>query len=368
MVNNKMIRWIQSHLGAGALVLALCFPTSCRQTRSAPPPDFPAREAPNYEALVSVTWVKSLLDFHQSNFRTPRPATYRNDRFVILEASWAKTEGAKDYRQGHIPGAVHFNTDDLENGYPQWRLRPVEELQQVIGQHGVTPQTTVVVYGKQLIAAARVWWALKYAGVADARLLDGGFEAWDVVGYPRETTINSPQPVSFAAPVCSNLLATTDYVRAQLGKPDGQRAWLADARSEREFAGSKSGYDYVDFKGRIPSAIQVGDADDDAYLYKKRDGALRSPDEIREMWRRHGILSTKAGRLFDREVIFYCGSGWRSSLAFFYAWLLGYQNIRNYSDGWCGWSTDYLLDAQARGSTPGWRQRRTGNPIVIGTK
>jgi len=357
-----MIRWTQSHLGAGALVLALCFPTGCRQTRPAPPPDFPAREAPNYEALVSVAWVKSVLDFHQSNFQAPRPETYHNDRFVILEASWAKIEAAKDYRRGHIPGAVHFNTDDLENGYPRWRLRPAGEIQQVIGGHGITPQTTVVVYGKQLIAAARIWWALKYAGVADVRLLDGGFEMWDAVGYPLETTINSPQPVAFAAPVCSNLLATTEYVRAHL---EDERVWLADARSEAEFAGSESGYDYVDFKGRIPSAIPVGNANDETYLYKKRDGRLRSPAEIRAMWQQQGILSTKAGRLFDREVIFYCGSGWRSSIAFFYAWLLGYQNIRNYSDGWCGWSTDYLPDAMAKGSTPGWRQQRTGNPIVI---
>ncbi|MGH9846428.1 MAG: hypothetical protein ACREEM_47630, partial [Blastocatellia bacterium] len=69
-----MTKWTQSPLGMSALVLALCLPTGCRQARLAPPPDFPAREAPNYEALVSVAWVKSLLDFHGSNFQTPRPA------------------------------------------------------------------------------------------------------------------------------------------------------------------------------------------------------------------------------------------------------------------------------------------------------
>ena len=360
-----MIKWSRWLLGAAALALGFCFATGFHQARLTPPPYFPARETPNYEALVSAVWVKAIQDFHQSSFQTPRPPTYRNNRYVILEASWAKIDEAKDYRRGHIPGAVHFNTDDLENGNPTWKLRPAGELHQVIGQYGITPQTTVVVYGRQLTAAARVWWVLRYAGVADVRLLDGGFEMWDALGYPRETTIRSPQPVAFTALVSSNMLATTDYVRDHLGS---RQAWLADARSEAEYAGRTSGYKYLDCKGRIPSSIPVGNADDASSLYKLRDGRLRHPDEIQALWRQQGIVSTKTGGLFDREVIFYCGSGWRSSLAFFYAWLLGYQNIRNYSDGWCGWSTDYVPDATAKGNTPGWSQRRTGNPIVTGVE
>ncbi len=355
-------RWSRWLLGATALTIGFCLATVFRQDPLTPPPHFPARDTPNYEALVSAVWAKALQDFHESSFQTPRPPTYRNNRYVILEASWAKVDEAQDYRRGHIPGAIHFNTDELENGYPTWKLRPAGELQQTIGQYGITPETTVVVYSKQLIAAARVWWVLKYAGVADVRLLDGGFEMWDALGYPRETTIQSPQPVVFTAPVASNLLATTDYVRVHLAS---QQAWLADARSEAEYEGRKSGYESLDCKGRIPSSIPIGNADD---AYQQRYGRLRPPDEIQSMWKQQGIVASNAGPLFDREVIFYCGGGWRSSLAFFYAWLLGYQNIRNYSDGWCGWSTDYFSDAAAKGSTPGWSQRRTANPIATGAR
>ena len=339
--------------------------TGCQQTRVVAPPFFPARAVPNYEGLVSAVWVKALLDFHQSNLQLPRPPNYSNNHYVILEASWANIDKAKDYRRGHIPGAIHLNTDELENGYPRWKLRPERELQQVIGQHGITRQTTVVVYGKQLVAAARVWWVLKYAGVVDVRLLDGGFEMWETLGYPRETASRTPVPVTFTALVNSNLLATTDYVRSHL---QSQRIWLADARSEAEFNGSKSGYKYLDCKGRIPTSLAIGNADDDSWLYKQRDGLLRAPAEIDALWQKQGIVSKKNSRSFDREVIFYCGGGWRSSLAFFYAWLLGYQNIRNYSDGWSGWSTVYVADSTTDGSTPGWKQQRTGNPIITGAE
>src|SRR5262245_44684575 len=110
------------------------------------------------ESVVSPAWVKALIDFHTPGSATPRPPGYRHNHFIILEASWSKPAQANDYLTGHLPGALHLNTDELENGYPRWLLRKPQELRRVIGALGITPATTVVVYGKQIIAAARVWW------------------------------------------------------------------------------------------------------------------------------------------------------------------------------------------------------------------
>ncbi len=360
-----MKRWLKPSIspGAGVLALAFCLLTGCANVKPKVVADFPAREAPNYQSLVSVNWLKGLLDYQQSGFQKPRPATYGNKRFAILEASWAALEKAQDYRDGHIPGAIHFNTDDLENGSPRWRLRDAKELQRAIGRAGITPDTTVIVYGGKLIAAARVWWALKYAGVDDVRLLDGGFTAWAAAGYPLEQEVRRPQPVKFSAPVASHLLATTDYVRRHLQR--GQ-VWMADVRSVAEFTGRTSGYSYLEAKGRLPSAVPVGDGDDSAFLYRQRDGRLRPPAEILAHWQRQGLVAAKEGGQFEREVVFYCGGGWRSSVAFFYAWLLGFENVRNYSDGWSGWSTEYHADPAAQAPTPGWRQQPSRNPIETG--
>ncbi|MBM4002583.1 MAG: sulfurtransferase [Planctomycetes bacterium] len=351
------------HRRAGLLAFAFCLLIGCAKAEPDALTDFPAGELPNGHDLVSVSWLKGLLDYQQSGKKTRRPATYGNERFAILEVSWATLEKAKDYHRGHIPGAIHFNTDDLENGEPRWRLREADELPQVIGRAGITPDTTVIVYSGKLIAAARVWWALKYAGVADVRLLDGGFEAWAKAGYPVEKEVRLPEPVEFLAPVASRMLATTDYVRDRLQDSD---VWMADVRSEKEFTGRASGYSYLDAKGRIPSAIHLGDADDSAHLYNQRNGRLKPPAEILAHWQRQGIIPAKENGRFERELVFYCGGGWRSSVAFFYAWLLGFENIRNYSDGWSGWSTEYHADSSAQGSTPGWRQQSTGNPIETG--
>ncbi|MDA0813680.1 MAG: hypothetical protein O3C21_14980 [Verrucomicrobia bacterium] len=111
------MKWL--HLFA---ILTLSVITCCNslsishRSPSLSDPNFPAADAPNYQALVSVKWVKSLLDYQQSGFKTPRPPTYLNNRFVVLEASWGAPATATDDAHGHIPGAVHINTDDLENG------------------------------------------------------------------------------------------------------------------------------------------------------------------------------------------------------------------------------------------------------------
>ena len=280
---------------------------------------------------------------------------------VVVEASWTPPGKPNPYARGHIPGAIHLNTDDLENGYPRWHLRPDAELQGVIGKLGILPDSMVVVYGAQSIAAARAWWVLHYAGVRDVRYLDGGFEAWTRAGYPGETAIRAPSPTRFDASVRAEARATTDYVAEHAA---ANEVALADVRGDAEFRGATSGYSYLQAKGRIPGAIAAGNAGDSARLYQNPNGTLRSVAEIRRRWQGAGILDSSGQP--RKEIVFYCGSGWRSSLAFLYARAMGLTKIRNYSDGWSGWSTDYREDPGAGGITPGWRQTQSKNAVAVG--
>ena len=90
---------------------------------------------------------------------------------------------------------------------------------------------------------------------------------------------------------------------------------------------------------------------------------MRPPHEVLDLWKSQGLKVGDDARTFQRDLVLYCGGGWRSSLAFFYAWLLGIENVRHYPDGWAGWSTRYVQDPSAGGATPGWRQERTANPV-----
>lgn len=277
-----------------------------------------------------------------AELRSLRPA-----HLVILEAGWGKPEAAR------IPGAIPVNTDLFENGSPRWHLRPVDELQQAIGNLGIANNSAVVVYGRQSIAAARVWWVLHFAGAKAVMVLNGGLDAWQRAGYPVETgPPPKPVPQRSTAAVRHQALAAAPDVQHR-----GPETTLVDVRSRAEFDGVKSGYSYLAAKGRIPGAIFAGDADDSARIYQHSDGTLRDPREIEALWKRLGV-----GPRQGKGLIFYCGSGWRSSLAFLYAHEFGLTNIRNYSDGWSGWSTTYEAIPGFAGITPGWKQSPSGRP------
>jgi 3-mercaptopyruvate sulfurtransferase SseA len=327
----------------------------------------PMEKARSFSTIVYPSWVKALIDYHKPGSTASAPPEYpydRNHKYLIFETQWGTLDYATAYKRGHIPGAIHSDSDIYENGYPRWFLLPAADLHAAMGSMGITANTTVVVYSNSNIFAARLWWILKYAGVKDVRFLNGGYKQWRASGYPGQRKINDPVPAIFDGSVRPRYRATTNYVFSHYADTD--TALLADVRSKGEYVGNTSGYSYLEAKGRIPNAIWASNADDSGPVYNDNDGTLRSYAEVKQIWNNRGITSTGASNLFDKEVIFYCGGGYRSSLAFLYAYLMGYKNIRNYSDGWEGWSTTYTEDSSCGGITPGWCQTPSGRPIVMG--
>lgn len=340
--------------------------------------NLPMEKASNYSEAVYPAWVKSLIDYHKPGSTSSPPPQYsydRNHKYLIFETQWGTIDDMQQgwadnsYLLGHIPGAIHSNSDTYENGFPRWFLLPDSDLKAAAGSMGITPETTVIVYSDSTIFSARLWWILKYVGVTDVRFMNGGIQQWSASGYPVETTINNPVATTYSGTINPAYIATTPYVEAHYA---GGTAQLVDVRSGSEFVGMISGYGYLVNKGRIPGSIWGYNADDSSLLYRDSDGTLRSYEEIKSYWSGLGIKSTPAPNLLDKEAIFYCGGGYRSSLAFFYAHLMGYTNVRNYSNGWSEWSTTYTQDAAyvkdpaIPGSTDGWRQDLSGRAIATG--
>lgn len=54
---------------------------------------------------------------------------------------------------------------------------------------------------------------------------------------------------------------------------------------------------------------------------------------IRKGYISHGITP-------DKRVAFYCGTGWRASETWFYAYLMDWPRIAVYDGGWFEWSKD----------------------------
>ncbi|HEV8281819.1 MAG TPA: rhodanese-like domain-containing protein, partial [Candidatus Limnocylindrales bacterium] len=112
-------------------------------------------------------------------------------------------------------------------------------------------------------------------------------------------------------------------------------AALVSVRTWREHIGSVSGYNYIGTAGRIKGDVW-GNCGSDAYHmqhYRNVDNTMRTYPEITANWAEAGITP-------DKWVAFYCGTGWRASETWFYAYLQGWPRIAVYDGGWFEWSQD----------------------------
>ncbi|RIJ53941.1 sulfurtransferase, partial [Clavibacter lycopersici] len=69
------------------------------------------------------------------------------------------------------------------------------DLERAARGWGIRQGDTVVVHdGGGNTAAARAWWLLRDAGIADVRILDGALPAWIAAGLALETGSTAPAP------------------------------------------------------------------------------------------------------------------------------------------------------------------------------
>ena len=320
-------------------------------------PALPLESLPRYEALVHIPWLRDVLD-------GKRPEAPPNEKFVLFHVNFGVPE---EYAEGHIPGALFLDTNWLEDPV-DWNRRSPEVIEAALRSLGVTADTTVVVYGRDTegdakekwpgrragqIAATRALMILRYAGVEDVRLLDGGYDWWVQGGNPLETVDRQPTPVaSFGVTVPLRPEVIVDIEEAKQILADRAGAALVSVRTWKEHVGRVSGYNYIGPAGRIAGDVW-GNCGSDAYHmqhYRNVDNTMRAYPEIAANWEEAGITS-------DKWVAFYCGTGWRASETWFYAYLQGWDRIAVYDGGWFEWSQDPINNpieiGEPEGAEPG---------------
>lgn len=288
--------------------------------------NLPMESYENYEMIVPATIVNDILD-------GKKPETFENSKNIkIVEASWG--EESEAYSKGHVPTSVHINTDTVEPP-PQWMLASDEDLAKFANDYGFTKDDTVIVTGPDVMASYRVAVVLRYIGINDVRVLNGGNDAWTSAGYELETKSNKPVAGNdFGATIPANpdLIDTQAELKEMLKDSNNV---LVDNRSWDEYIGKISGYSYHDKKGRIPGAVYgyAGTSATTLEDYRNIDNTMRNADEIKALWKDAGIDTNK-------HLMFMCGSGWRAAEVLTYANVMGFDNTSLYSDGWIGWSND----------------------------
>ncbi len=237
-------------------------------------------------------------------------------KFAILDV-----RPEDEYIRGHVPKAHRVDHDAWKKAYAEdktakgWGKR--------IGELGIGRDSTVVVYDdKGMKDAARIWWILKYWGVKDVRLLNGGWKGWKDAGLRTPGWFEpSPTRVEFEAVSRPKRLATMEQILAWLPQ---EKMQIVDARSEDEFCGvnkkdNKKG-------GAIPGAKHLEWSD----LIEQDTQRFKSADQLRGLF-------DEAGIDLDRPTASHCNGGGRAAVMAFGLELMGAKEVRNYYRGWGEW-------------------------------
>jgi thiosulfate/3-mercaptopyruvate sulfurtransferase len=233
------------------------------------------------------------------------------------------------YDQGHVPGALGWNwTTELCDTLVR-DIVPKAKLEQLLGASGISPDTTIVLYGdNNNWFAAWAFWQLKVYGHRDVRIMDGGRKKWLAENRDVETGRPTIAATTYTAkdPDLS-IRAFLPEVQKAMGRPD---VALVDVRSPAEFTGeilAPPGLpETCQRGGHIPGAKSIpwGKACNE-------DGTFKNRDELATLYGSQGVTP-------EKHVIAYCRIGERSSHTWFVLkYLLGYQDVKNYDGSWTEW-------------------------------
>jgi len=259
------------------------------------------------EMLVSTDWV----------------AQHLNDPTVrIIEVDPDTTA----YAQAHIPGAVGWNWETELQDQVRRTLAGKEQFEALCSRAGITPETTVIVYGdNNNWFAAWAHWEFKIYGHKDVRLMNGGRKRWIAEGRPTTTEVKEfPRTQYRAKEPDWSLRARRDQVMQVVEKGGAN---LVDVRSPDEFTGkviAPPGLNETAQRGgHIPRAVNIPWA-----MSCNEDGTFKSPEDLKALYEGRGVKPSQ-------DTIAYCRIGERSSLTWFVLkYLLGYPNVRNYDGSW----------------------------------
>ncbi|MBP8626293.1 MAG: sulfurtransferase [Syntrophorhabdales bacterium] len=263
------------------------------------------------EPAVSTDWLEKNLN---------------NPNIVIVDV-----RKVEEYKAGHIPSAVniYYGSWAITKAGIRNELPAIDDLFDIIGSAGITADTHVVVVGKvdtppDKFDMTRVAWTLKYAGVKNVSILDGGYNKWMTDKKPVSTEAVKPKEKPYKAEVNKNLIVDKDYVLSKLGK-----AILVDVR-EPEFYQGKKKLDFVAKLGRIKGAVNLPNS-----LAFNKDSTFKSREELEK------AASAAVGTDRSKEIITYCDTGKTcTAWAIILSDMLGYKDVKIYDGSTEEWTKD----------------------------
>ena len=263
---------------------------------------------------------------------TPQWLKANADKVTLIEIAGLGQDDLRAYKAGHVPGALGWKWKDMLWDPAMREFPTPQDFAAELGRHGIGNDTTVVFYGEGIQFGLYAWWAFRYCGHSDVRVLDGGRYGWQAAGLPLTTDVPKPAPAVTYAPVArrEGMRISRDEVLARLGDVN---TVILDARSPEEYSGARvggpGGPDVGAVRyGRIPGARHLFYMD-----LLDADSRFKPASEL-------ASLMAARGAEPERDIIAYCRMSHRATVVYFaLTQLLGHEpeRVRVYDGSWTEW-------------------------------
>ncbi len=273
---------------------------------------------------------------------------FARDVDAVVSAEWLNANLSKpgvvivdirkvdEYKAGHINGAVSAVAAfwSPKKGDLNAELPEIDELADMISELGIKADSIVVVVnsegGAQYHASARVAFTMKYCGIENVTILDGGMVAWNKAGFALATGLETRDATEYEVKPHTEYLVSQEYVVKNMKKTQ-----FLDARSYDSYFGRVKFAASTQF-GHIPGAFPAPKE----WLYDA-EGKLVSKESIETL--------LKAIKLDPKkEVVGYCDTGMGCAI---WWWVLSEH---------LGWKNVKIYDGSS--------EQLTKNPAVVYTK
>lgn len=246
----------------------------------------------------------------------------KKDNVIIVAAQGSKKAV---YGEEHVKGAVKIDISDVVISEPVVNmLAPKEQIEKVMGELGISNDTTVILYDtNNNMDAARVWWTLKVYGHENLKVVSGGLDALKKAGSEMTSEVPTVEATKYVAKDRNNdMIAGIDEVKAQVTSPDNNTR-LLDTRSQKEYE-----------DGTIPGSVLLDYINNDY-----SDGTYKPVEVIKIQYIENNIKS-------KNDVIMYCRTSHRATQTYLALYNAGYRNLKLYDGAWIEWSSNSSLPVQ----------------------
>jgi thiosulfate/3-mercaptopyruvate sulfurtransferase len=276
-------------------------------------------------------------------------ASARGDRMVILDSHWEHGANSPEgfsgypvdnssweaYLSQHIPGSFFCDPQRMLAGTPDPRvgrnpLPDPQRLQFFFDEWGLSADVPVRIYDAgRMLYASRAWWVLRWAGLTDVRILDGGTPAWTAAGGDIAAGIGCMRGHGHVD-VRPGALPVLEIGEVDAWVASGRT--LVDARGEGRFIGRREPLDRR--AGHIPGAVNLPV---DVLLDSgSGQGRIPAPEVVAERLATRGVTTGEG-------VAVYSGSGVDSALFLALMEYAGMPGAAHFVGGWSQWAADRSL-------------------------